>query len=63
MNIALNKYIIANPAICHGKPTFKNTRVMVWQVLEMLADGASFEEILKAFSHITRKHILASLEQ
>ena len=37
MRVTLHKHIIADPAVCHGKPTFKGTRVMVWQVLEMLA--------------------------
>ena len=32
----LGRYIVANPRICHGKPTFRGTRVIVWQVLEML---------------------------
>jgi uncharacterized protein (DUF433 family) len=60
--ISINKYIIADPKICHGKLIFRGTRVMVWQVLEMLASGAQTDEILKAFPHITQKHILAALE-
>jgi len=60
--IAINKYIVADPKICHGKLTFRGTRVMVWQVLEMLAGGAPIDEILKAFPHITKKHVLAALD-
>ncbi len=33
------RYIVADPHICHGKPTFRGTRIMVWQVLEQVADG------------------------
>ena len=44
--IILNKYIVADPKICHGKPTFKGTRIMVWQVLQLLAAGESVESIL-----------------
>jgi uncharacterized protein (DUF433 family) len=36
---------VADPEICHGKPTFKGTRIMVWQVLEDVADGRSWEFI------------------
>lgn len=43
----LGKYIVADPEVCHGKPTFRGTRIMVWQVLEMLADGKSWEAITK----------------
>jgi uncharacterized protein (DUF433 family) len=41
----LGEYIIADPAICHGKPTFKGTRIMVWQVLEDVAEGRSWDFI------------------
>lgn len=43
--VELGQYIVADPAICHGKPTFKGTRIMVWQVLDDVADGASWEFI------------------
>jgi competence protein ComGC len=36
---------VADPEICHGKPTFKGTRIMVWQVLDDVADGRSWEFI------------------
>lgn len=44
----LGRYIVADPAICHGKPTFIGTRVMVWQVLEAVAEGRSYDEITTA---------------
>lgn len=31
--------ILAGPKIRHGKPTFKGTRIMVWQVLDDVAEG------------------------
>jgi uncharacterized protein (DUF433 family) len=43
----LGRYIVADPEICHGQPTFKGTRIMVWQVLEQIADGLSWETIVK----------------
>jgi len=57
--VIINKYIIADPKICHGKPTFKGTRVMIWQVLEMLQAGRSVKEIMKAFPSLSLKHIQA----
>jgi uncharacterized protein (DUF433 family) len=44
----LGKYIVADPRICHGKPTFRGTRIMVWQVLEMVARGMDWEAIVSA---------------
>ncbi|MBI3849283.1 MAG: DUF433 domain-containing protein [Verrucomicrobia bacterium] len=43
----LGEYIVADPDICHGQPTFKGTRVLVWVVLEQLADGMSWDAIVK----------------
>ncbi len=60
--VVLNSYIVADPEICHGKPTFKGTRIMVWQILEMLADGADLKEVREAFPSLTAKHVRAALE-
>jgi len=35
-----------NPQVCHGKPCIKGTRIMVWQVLDLLANGLSPQEIV-----------------
>lgn len=60
--IIVNKYIVADPKICHGKPTFKGTRIMLWQVLEMLAAGEKEKNIFNAFSSLTKEHIKAALK-
>ena len=44
--VELGEYIVADPKICHGKPTFKGTRVMVHQVLEQVAYGTPWEKIV-----------------
>ncbi|HYO49904.1 MAG TPA: DUF433 domain-containing protein [Chloroflexia bacterium] len=33
----LGRHIVADTEICHGKPTFNGTRIMVFQILEMVA--------------------------
>ena len=43
--IELGKYIVADPKICHGKPTFKGTRIMVWQILDELAEGMTTRQL------------------
>ncbi len=57
-----DKYIVTDPEICHGKPTFKGTRIMVYLVLEMLGAGASIREIQKAYPSINRNHIKSALD-
>lgn len=59
--VVINKYIAADPEICHGKPTFKGTRIMVWQILEMLEHGDTTKEIIEAFPSLTPSHIKAAL--
>jgi uncharacterized protein (DUF433 family) len=41
----LGRYIVADPEICHGKPTFLGTRVMVAQVLQQVAKGMPWDAI------------------
>ena len=43
--VELGEHIVADPEICHGKPTFKGTRIMVFQVLDDVADGRSWDFI------------------
>ncbi|MEK6872947.1 MAG: DUF433 domain-containing protein [Nanoarchaeota archaeon] len=62
MRVEINKYVVADTELCHGKPTFKGTRVMVWQVLEMLEAGMPIKEILEAFPSITEGHVKAALK-
>ena len=60
---ALEKLITASPAICHGQPCFAGTRIMVWQILELLEAGVSVDEMTsrKYFPRLTPKHIQAAL--
>ncbi len=59
--IEINDYIVADPQICHGKPTFKGTRIMVWQILEMLEGDQTTKNIIKAFPSLKPGAIKAAL--
>jgi uncharacterized protein (DUF433 family) len=43
--VELGRYIVANPRVCHGKPTIRGTRIMVHQVLADVAAGKSWDFI------------------
>ena len=43
----LGRYIVTDPQICHGQPTFRGTRIMVAQVLEQVASGMPWEAIVE----------------
>jgi len=53
--------IISNPNICHGNPVIRGTRIMVWLILEYLANGDSIDDILAAYPGLTRKDVFACL--
>ncbi len=57
--VLLGRYIVADSAICHGKPTFRGTRIMVWQVLEMLAQGLAWETIVEECHNSITKNAIA----
>ncbi|KHO55515.1 MAG: hypothetical protein QT10_C0001G0119 [archaeon GW2011_AR19] len=62
MEIKINNFIVADSNVCGGKPVFKGTRIMVWQILELLGSGVSIDEILKNyFPQLTKKAILSVL--
>ena len=57
--IVLGRYIVADPKICHGKPTFIGTRIMVWQVLRELAKGKPWDDIVAAWDGDVSKEAIA----
>jgi len=57
--IELGQFIVTDPAICHGKPTYKGTRVMVWQVLAMLERGESWAYIRQAWPGLLNDDAIA----
>jgi uncharacterized protein (DUF433 family) len=59
----LGRYIVADPAICHGKPTFVGTRVMVAQVLKRVAKGMPWDEITATWpGAVSREAIAEAIE-
>ncbi len=53
--------IIVNPKVMGGKPVVKGTRITVEQVLKLLAQGLTTEEILKDYPHLSKDDIAAVL--
>lgn len=43
----IGRFIVADPAICHGQPTFRGTRILVADVLEQVAAGIAWETIME----------------
>lgn len=54
--------ITTDPQICGGRPCIRNMRIRVKDVLDLLAAGASHEEILEDYPYLDADDIKASLE-
>ena len=54
--------IEVNPAICNGKPVIRGTRIMVRNILGMLAGGYTVDHMLAAYPDLTRDDVNAALE-
>ena len=48
-----------NPAVCHGKPVVRGTRVLVAQLLGALAGGDSIEDVLADYPSVTAEDLSA----
>lgn len=55
----LGRYIVADPEICHGKPTFLGTRIMVSQVLKQVAKGLPWDAITREWRDMITKDAIA----
>jgi len=54
--------ITINPRQCGGRPCIRGMRIRVTDILDLLAAGASHEEILEDFPYLEPQDIRASLE-
>ena len=53
--------IISDPNIMMGKPIIAGTRITVEHILEQLAGGRTFGQILEAHPRITREEVQAAI--
>lgn len=45
MRVSIGRYIVVDPKVCHGQPTFRGTRVLVADGLEQVASGMDWQTI------------------
>ena len=54
--------IEVNSEICGGKPVIRGTRIMVRNILGMVAGGYTVDKILATYPDLTRDDVNAALE-
>ncbi len=50
-----------NPKVCNGMPVIRGTRIPVAVILEQLAEGEAWDELLVGYPELTREDIQAAL--
>lgn len=53
--------ISVDPKICSGKPCIRGTRIMVKNILGMIAGGYTIEKVLEAYPELTREDVTEAL--
>ncbi len=56
-----SSYISINPEIRFGKPCIKGTRITVVDILQWLASGMTYLQILEDYPSLKEEHIFAAL--
>ena len=54
--------ISIDPNVCHGQACIKGTRIPVHQIVRMLANNDTVEELLGEYPSLSREDILACLD-
>ena len=55
----IGRHIVADPAICHGHPIFRGTRILVSDVLEQVGSGMAWESIALEWREQISKEAIA----
>ena len=51
-----------DPKVCHGQACVKGTRIPVHQIVHMLANGDTTEDLLREYPSLSKEDILACLD-
>jgi uncharacterized protein (DUF433 family) len=55
-------HITSNPEVLSGKPCIKGTRISVEFVLELFTSGATHNDLLETYPHLTIEGITEALQ-
>lgn len=58
----MNERIVVNPGICHGQACVKGTRIPVHQIVHMLANGDTTEDLLSEYPSLQKEDVIACLD-
>jgi uncharacterized protein (DUF433 family) len=53
--------ISIDPNVCHGQACIKGTRIPVYQIVQMMANGDTIDDLLESYPTIKKEDILECL--
>jgi len=59
----LGRYVVADPAICHGQLTFLGTRIFVADILSQVAKGMAWDQIAQSWGGSVSEEAIAEAVQ
>ena len=59
MKQALGRFVVADPKVCHGRPTFRGTRILVDDVLNDVSRGLAWEAIIERWHNSITKEAIS----
>lgn len=54
--------ISSDPDICHGKPCIQGTRIPVYLIVSLIAEGETSESVIENYPSVTRDDIKAAMK-
>ena len=58
----MQKCISIDSKVCHGQACIKGTRIPVHQIVRMIANGDTIEDLIKEYPSLERVDIVACLD-
>jgi len=61
LNMVEEERVVIDEKILGGKPVIKGTRIPVYLIVEMVANGLSIKDILKEYPELSEEDVKAAL--
>lgn len=55
----MGRYIVSDPKVCHGQPTFRGTRILVADVLAQVTSGMAWDAIVEEWRGSINRNAIA----
>ena len=59
--VEIGQHLVVDPEVCHGRMTFKGTRVWVEAVLADIEKGESVDDVLRNWPELSREAVEEAL--